>query len=65
MVEVATTGGTGEHGHAGGEASSRQEAASASALPDSGGTSPAVYGVVGAVAVVLGLTTATLLRRRA
>lgn len=63
VVEVATTGGTGEHGHAGGEASSRQGAASASALPDSGGTSPAVYGVVGAV--VLGLTAATLLRRRA
>jgi uncharacterized protein YcnI len=65
VVEVALAGGTGEHGHAGGEADSRHEAASASALPDSGGESPVLYGVVGAVALVLGLTTAALLRRRA
>ena len=65
VVEVAPAGGTGEHGHAGGEAGSRHEAASASALPDSGGGSPALYGVAGALALVLGLTTAVLLRRRA
>jgi uncharacterized protein YcnI len=65
VVKVASAGGTGEHGHAGGEAGSRHEAASASALPDSGGESPALYGVAGAVALVLGLTTAALLRRRA
>jgi uncharacterized protein YcnI len=65
VVEVAPAGGPGGHGHAGGEAGSRHEADSASALPDSGGTPPALYGVGGAVALVLGLTTATLLRRRA
>jgi uncharacterized protein YcnI len=65
VVEVAPAGGTRERGHAGGEAGSRHGAASARALPDSGGTSPAPYGVAGAVALVLGLTTAALLRRRA
>lgn len=64
VVEVAPAGATGEHGHAGGEAGSSQEPASASALPDSGGTSPVPYGVAGAVALALGLATAALLRRR-
>jgi LPXTG-motif cell wall-anchored protein len=64
-VEVAPAGAAGEHGHSGGEAGSRHGAASAKALPDSGGESPALYGVAGAVALVLGLTTAALFRRRA
>jgi len=65
VVEVAAAGGTGEQGHAGGEAGSGREVESASALPDSGGMSPALYGVAGAVALAFGLTTAALLRRRA
>jgi LPXTG-motif cell wall-anchored protein len=62
VVEVASAGGTGGHGHDGGE--SDHETASASTLPDSGGTSPALYGLIGAVALLVGLATTALLRRR-
>jgi uncharacterized protein YcnI len=63
VVEVTSAAGAEENG--GGEAGSRRQTASASALPDSGGTRPALYGVVGAVALTLGLATTALLRRRA
>ena len=64
VVEVASAGdGAGDHGH-GGEEGSHHETASASALPESGGTNPTLYGVVGALALALGLTTALLIRRR-
>ncbi len=59
VVEVSLAGGA----EGGGEAGPRPETASASALPESGGTSSAVYGGVGAVALALGLATAALLRR--
>jgi uncharacterized protein YcnI len=65
VVEVAPASAAGGHGPASGEASSRHKPASASALPDSGGTSPVIYGVVGSVALALGLAAAVLLRRRA
>lgn len=64
VVEVAPASGAEGHGQASGEAGSRHDTASASALPDSGGTSPALYGVVGAVALAFGLATAVLLRQR-
>jgi uncharacterized protein YcnI len=64
VVEVASASGAEDHGHSGGEEGSHHETASASALPDSGGTSPTFYGVVGTVALTLGLTAALLLRRR-
>lgn len=59
VVEVTSAGGA--EGHGGDEAGSHQETASASALPDSGGTNPLVYGVIGVV--VLGLVMTALLRR--
>jgi uncharacterized protein YcnI len=65
VVVVAPASSTEQRGHDGGDAGSPHETASAGALPDSGGTSPALYGVVGAVALALGLGTIALLRRRA
>jgi uncharacterized protein YcnI len=62
VIEVASA--SGAEGHSGDEAGSHQKSASASALPDSGGTNPLVYGTLGAVALALGLATAALLRRR-
>jgi uncharacterized protein YcnI len=65
VVEVVSAGsGTDEQG--GGEPGSRREVASTSGiLPDSGGTSPVLYGIVGAVLVGLGAAMAALLGRRA
>jgi uncharacterized protein YcnI len=63
VVEVASAAGA--EGNGGEGAGSRHETASASALPDSGGTSPSVYGAVGAAALALSLATAALLHRRA
>jgi uncharacterized protein YcnI len=63
VVEVASVSGTENHGRGGGVAGSHHETASASALADSGGTSPSFYGVVGAVALALGLAITALLRR--
>jgi uncharacterized protein YcnI len=62
VVEVVSASSAEGHGNGGEDAGST---ASASALPDSGGTSPALYGVVGAGALALGLATTALLRRRA
>jgi len=64
VVEVAPVGGAEGPGHSGGEGGSRRESASASALPDSGGTSPVLYGAVGAVALALSLAATAVLRRR-
>ena len=65
VIEVASASGTEGHGHGGDEAGSHQESASASTLPDSGGTSFVHYGgIVGAAALALGLAATALLRRR-
>ena len=63
VVEVASAGG-GHHEPGGEEAGSHHGGAAGDALPDSGGTSPVLYGVVGAVALALGLSATALLRRR-
>lgn len=64
VIEVSPAAGAEGGGSGGGNAGPRHETASASTLPDSGGTSPVHYGVVGAVALALGLATTALLRRR-
>jgi uncharacterized protein YcnI len=59
---TVVTSAAGAEGQGGDEAGSPRETASASVLPDSGGTNSLLYGVVGAL--VLGLAMTALLLRR-